>query len=510
MRARWQGVAALALFASCAAPSEMTGQVTGSGGPVSAAIESEARTAGVPRDLFAAIAAVEGGLLLAEARTPIADDHVPVAGAIELRHGAFNSLARGALLVGASEADLIADWSLGTRAGALVLAELGRSTGAQPDDLASWQPAVLTLSGIRGPERDRYLHDVYARLHDGGLVRARGGERVLVWPHAEVVVPDAPRTIEGTPDYPGAIWFDTSCTGKCDTTRTAGNSVVNQVAIHDTEGGWSGSVATLQNDPGKSVHYIVDADGSRVGQFVPETYTAWHVGNYYYNQRMVGIEHVGFASPGDYSDGLYATSVKLVQNIQTRWPVPTDRKHIIGHYQVPDGTVISESAPACSDTLASCESSPDYGGANNHRDPGLNWQWCQYMERLGGHCECNDAWPLWNCTTDKTEAVRCHNGVVEIAQCAPCESMKVGVDDVCHMAAAAPDLGAQAFVDLAASIPIDAAATGVDAANATGKPDSGCGCALGSVRRTPIDGVLALAFLVAVMQRRRRSGRRAL
>ena len=126
-------------------------------------------------------------------------------------------------------------------------------------------------------------------------------------------------------------------------------------------------------------------DGSRVGQFVPETYTAWHAGNYYVNQRSVGIEHVGVASdPNGYSDGLYKKSVELVKNIRTRWKVPLDRNHIYGHYQVPDGNKIAESAPRCSDTLDACETSPNYGrplcAPRDRRNcqpfahPGHHWQ----------------------------------------------------------------------------------------------------------------------------------------
>ncbi|MGZ3441295.1 MAG: N-acetylmuramoyl-L-alanine amidase, partial [Polyangia bacterium] len=163
-------------------------------------------------------------------------------------------------------------------------------------------------------------------------------------------------------------------------------------------------------------------------------YTAWHAGNYYVNQRSVGIEHVGMAAdPNGYSDGLYKKSQALVKSIRSRWKVPLDRDHIFGHYQVPDGNNIAESAPRCSDTLDACETSANYGGAANHRDPGYHWQWCQYMEGLGGSCDCNDAYPLWNCTTDKTEAVRCTGGKVEIDHCtAGCVSQPIGTNDICN------------------------------------------------------------------------------
>src|SRR6185436_10896645 len=140
----------------------------------------------------------------------------------------------------------------------------------------------------------------------GGTVTAHGGETIVLTPHDEVsllstIAPPA-LTPQGTPEYAGAQWFDTDCSGKCNTSR---NAEIKMVAIHDTEGDWDSSVATLQNDPGKSVHYIVDADGSRVGQFIPESYNGWHVGNSYYNNRMVGIENVGTASKDEYQTALY-------------------------------------------------------------------------------------------------------------------------------------------------------------------------------------------------------------
>jgi N-acetyl-anhydromuramyl-L-alanine amidase AmpD len=409
---------------------------TAPSGPVALSIEQAAARNAVPADLMKAIAAVEGGLLLDKTRLVREDDDVPIAGVLELRHGAFNSLARAAEIMSTTEEVLQADTDLATEAGARVLAELGIQTGASLRDLATWRAAVDTLGGISDANtKNEHLLKVYAILKSGGVFPARNGEELVVPAHPDLEMPLVARVeaASGTPQFPGAIWFQTSCTNKCDTTRTAGNGVVNMIAIHDTEGGWDASVATLQNDSGKSVHYIVDQDGSRVGQFVPEDYTAWHVGNYYYNQRMVGIEHVGFAaSASGYKTALYQKSAALVKSIRSRWNVPLDRTHIVGHYQVPDGNKIAESSAPCTAPLNTCEGSPNYGGADNHTDPGVHWQWCQYMEMLGGTCACNDAYALWNCTTDLTEAVRCISGKVEIDHCtAGCKVMATGVADVC-------------------------------------------------------------------------------
>ena len=78
--------------------------------------------------------------------------------------------------------------------------------------------------------------------------------------------------------------------------------------------------------------------------------------------------------------------------------------------------------------------SANYGGANNHRDPGVAL--AVVPVHGAARRELRTATtprPLWNCTTDKTEAVRCNNGKVEIDHCtAGCESKPIGTDDVCN------------------------------------------------------------------------------
>ncbi|MDB4953355.1 MAG: N-acetylmuramoyl-L-alanine amidase [Myxococcales bacterium] len=414
-------------------------------GPVARIVDAAAKEASVPPELLLAIAIEEQGIALPAFRIVREDDNVPVAGLLELRHGRLDTLALGAQLMGTTEDALRMDTDLATRAGAHVLASLGMQYGAS-DSFETWRRALEVLSGMDDDNARAYANRVFAILRAGGTFDARDGEIVELAAHPEIAAPEAVPLLVPPPasDFPGATWFTTSCTNKCTPGRPLGNASINKIVIHDTEGGWNGSVATLQNDPGKSVHYIIDSDGSRVGQFRAETDTTWHAGNFYYNETSVGIEHVGTAAnPAGYSAALYAKSRELVKNIRSRWSIPVDRTHIVGHYQIPDGTVIAESSAPCTATLGTCETSASYGGADNHRDPGYNWQWCQYMESLGGSCTCNDAYPLWNCTTDKTEAVRCVNGTVEIEACpGGCDVQPVGTEDVCHTAGSGtPDGG---------------------------------------------------------------------
>ncbi len=460
-------------------------------GAIARALRDAANESGVPRDLLVAIAAEEGGLRLSPHRSFVPDDHVPVAGYLELRHGRYDSLRRAAELAGVSEQELVEDSVLATRAGALVLAELGRASSVTSEDLLSWEPALRTFSGMSGSLQQDYASRVLGHLVAGERVQAYAGEIVELPAHRQLrLLGVAIQALNGTPDYPSAIWIETSCADKCNIGR--GGTVVDTIVIHDTEGDWNASVATLQNDAGKSVHYIVDADGGRVAQFRPETDITWHTGNTVYNGRSIGIEHVGFvASPSGFSAALYATSAALVADIRTRNTVPLDRAHIIGHYQVPDGAQIGSSAAPCADPILTCLGSSKYGGANNHRDPGSKWQWCQYMQRLGGSCTCNDAFSHFNCTTDKTQAVRCSGGSVEIRSCQdPCIVEAIGVDDTC--VPTVDDLG------------VTDAATDPNAIDMSGNEppeDQGCSCDMSARPRPKPIGLLALVVLLLLRRR---------
>lgn len=376
-------------------------------GPVGQLVEREAAAAGVPVDLMAAIAHVEGGL---------------------------------------AEDDLVRDLAAGTKAGALVLADLAVKHRIDRRDIAAWAPVVEELSGHLH-ERDRlaYRARVFAVLFQGGTLPARGGEILTLAPNDEIPIEltYVPPTVapQDTPEFAGAEWFPTPQDNKW-TPGREGNPVT-MIAIHDTEGGWDASVSTLQYDGGKSVHYIIDADGARFGQFVHEEDTAWHAGNWHYNQRMIGIEHVGFAGEDDYQTALYEASAVLVRDIAARQGLgpngdgsALDRSVLVGHQEIPNGNAIPQDSPPCPDSPGTCVQNTSYGGAGHHTDPGVYWEWCQYMEIVGdgARCKCNDAYTLFNCVRDLTMAVRCADGeTVEIVHCADqsCIIEPIGTDDHC-------------------------------------------------------------------------------
>jgi hypothetical protein len=173
-------------------------------GALEQAFEAAATRNGVPRDLMVAIAAVEGGLDMPARREVNPDSHVPVAGPLQLRHGAFDSLKRGAELMGTSELALRQDRDLAIEASARLLAELPHG-----GDLASWNEALETLSGyFDDAHKKHYAHRVFALLARGGTF---GGIRVPAYELPPHLTLDLSESIElqNDSELPGAEWIPT-------------------------------------------------------------------------------------------------------------------------------------------------------------------------------------------------------------------------------------------------------------------------------------------------------------
>lgn len=125
---------------------------------------------------------------------------------------------------------------------------------------------------------------------------------------------------------------------------TPGHSNVNRIVIHTTICTFEVATQIFTNSSRQvSAHYLIRKDGFVRG-FVNENDTAWHAGEWDVNLRSIGIEHV---DDGDYDDVIrtpeqYAKSGALVRDICTRYNLPIDRVHIVGHREVhatacPDG-----------------------------------------------------------------------------------------------------------------------------------------------------------------------------
>lgn len=122
------------------------------------------------------------------------------------------------------------------------------------------------------------------------------------------------------------------------------------VVIHIMEGSLAGTDSWFKSPASNvSAHYGIGKTGE-VHQYVKETDTAWHAGrvnnpswqlikpggnghfinpNYY----TIGIEHEGNES-SDWTEDMYNSSSEMIKSICSRWNIPIDRNHIIGHHEI--------------------------------------------------------------------------------------------------------------------------------------------------------------------------------
>ncbi len=136
---------------------------------------------------------------------------------------------------------------------------------------------------------------------------------------------------------------------------------IDRIVVHVTEGNFWGSVRWLRNPRAHASSHFVVARNGRIIQLVHLSDIAWHAGHWSTNEQSVGIEHEGFTyGPLGFTDAQYRASARLAAWIARRSLMPIDRKHVIGHSQVPDGR-------------------GGRGGSSHHTDPGPHWKWSYYL-----------------------------------------------------------------------------------------------------------------------------------
>lgn len=162
------------------------------------------------------------------------------------------------------------------------------------------------------------------------------------------------------PDYGRATWYG-AYSGNYSSASRPGSNKINKVIIHVTQGSWSSAINWFRDSrAGTSCHYTIRSSDGKIGQSVEEKNIAYHAGNWSYNQTSVGIEHEGYVSNSSwFTDAMYRSSARLTAYLCKKYRIPIDRKHIIGHSQVPY--------------------------PNSHTDPGRYWNWTKYMNMVRGY-----------------------------------------------------------------------------------------------------------------------------
>ncbi|MGV9456463.1 N-acetylmuramoyl-L-alanine amidase [Streptomyces sp. NPDC003635] len=178
------------------------------------------------------------------------------------------------------------------------------------------------------------------------------GAALAALPYGLLPGPQADAQIQA-PDHPSAEWQRAS-SANFTTARRPAEYPIDLVIVHVTQTDFAGTLRVFQNSRKKvSTHYVVRSADGHVAQCVRESDIAWHAGNWAYNTRSIGIEHEGWVDrPAYFTDAMYERSAALTAAICSRHGIPRDRRHIIGHYEVP-GT--------------------------DHTDPGPRWDWGRYI-----------------------------------------------------------------------------------------------------------------------------------
>ncbi|QKW09336.1 N-acetylmuramoyl-L-alanine amidase [Streptomyces sp. NA04227] len=200
--------------------------------------------------------------------------------------------------------------------------------------------------GKRISRRGLLIGGAGAAIGVGALAR---GDLARLWWRTPGV--DKPRT-PGEVDYTGALWIGASPANWRRADRPD-DYAVDRVVVHVTQGSYRSTVKVFRDPSHRAAtHYVVRGDG-HVTQMIRELDVAFHTGNREYNERSVGIEHVGWVDrPESFTDAMYRSSARLTARICARYDLPVDREHIVGHVEVP-GT--------------------------DHTDPGRFWDWDRYL-----------------------------------------------------------------------------------------------------------------------------------
>jgi N-acetyl-anhydromuramyl-L-alanine amidase AmpD len=293
--------------------------------------------------------------------------------------GREGPLARAARLTGLSEESIRRDARSNVRAAAALLREAAdryftQNPAKSPVRLEDWWQVVMRYAGYEDPAAaDAFATSVYASARRGArLVLEDGTLHVLAPQMVEVEGEKLFGRMQSalTPDYALA-----EARPAASTNYTAGRGApISRIVIHTAQGPYTSVYNWFANPAAKaSAHYVVGSRGD-VAQMVGDEDTAWHAGNWSYNQSSIGIEHEGYVDDASWlTDELYTASANLSKWLCDTHGIPKDRGHVIGHNEVPN------------------PSGTGFGGKGGHTDPCMtvdgsvcHWDWDRYLALVNG------------------------------------------------------------------------------------------------------------------------------
>ncbi|MEU5282284.1 N-acetylmuramoyl-L-alanine amidase [Streptomyces asoensis] len=290
---------------------------------------------------------------------------------------ALHTLQAAAKLTGLSEARLRQDPVANIRGGAALLASYQKQVaGKTSADESQWYGAVAQYS--QSPyERSAtaFADRVYATINKGAA-RVTGDGQHITMDATPSVTPATSQvdqlnlkaTDAATTECPPTVqctFVPGSPAGLQVASRPSNGIRIDTIIIHDLESTYDAGVNGLaQPTNSAATHYVMRASDGVITQMVPTKDIAFHAGNYSTNMHSIGIEHEGYAAQGAkwYTEAQYEATADLVKYLSTRFGIPLDRQHILGHDNVagPANAYVS----------------------GMHWDPGNGWDWEHFMRLL--------------------------------------------------------------------------------------------------------------------------------
>jgi hypothetical protein len=313
-------------------------------------------------------------------------------------HGTLDEAAR---LLHVSTAALRTSDRQNIRGAAALLARYARnlSGGALPATLGGWYGAVAGYGGATTAQQARSFADgVFRTLASGASLTTAQALRLPATtglqpdraqvsklglrPAAAAAAPavDCPSTLscafvpaayaQDDPANPANYGnYDTAGrpASMLDPAGQPASMKISYIVIHDTEGSYADTIATFQNPASYvSANYVIRSSDGAVTEMVPPADVSWGAGDWYVNMHAINIENEGFAGQGStwYTAAMYQSDAALVRYLAAEYGIPLDRKHILGHEDVPGPT--------------------DAWTAAQHWDPGPQWNWNHFMALVHG------------------------------------------------------------------------------------------------------------------------------
>jgi hypothetical protein len=294
-------------------------------------------------------------------------------------HDDTGTLATAARLSGIPEEQARTDDVANVCAGAALLASY------RPADATGWTEAVARYSGSADEATaSRFAQEVFDTLRTGQSRQTNDGYRVVLTANPDARLDPAAiqkmglsKRPSSAPDCPPELacdWlpapyeqYGTSpgAYGNHDLADRPHDMKIDYIVIHDTEANWKTTLDLVTRPTNLAWQYSIRSSDGLVTNHMSAKDVGWQAGNWYVNMHSIGIEHEGFAASGAtwFTESMYRSSATLVRYLSSRYHVPLDRAHVIGHDQVP-GVL-----PA--------------NVRGMHWDPGPYWDWEHYFDLLG-------------------------------------------------------------------------------------------------------------------------------